>query len=472
MQRNLQMEGGVNGGGGGSEQPTTSDDGQFLVDFRKMVKKEIEVMVIRTVHQVIGPIVEDLIRKVLKEEIQLAVEKAMLSTNGVRNSSNETSLQLKILDKVAGPVLTGKSIMGNEGTPIRVALVDKTTGEVIKSGPGCSAKVEILVLDSSGDNNEHRDNWSIEDFNNKIIREGDKTKPHFARSNYVYLEEGVAVLRDVKLGHDSSWMKSCECRLGLRIAESFRGVKVEEARSSSFMVLDSRSKLYGNHYPPSLSDEVWRLENIGKDGTRCNQLYNNKILKVKDFLFLHSINPQRLQEILGVGDKTWKSTVDHARTCILDDGSIYVYYPSEFKTGVAFDAVGGLKGAIHDSHYVPITDLSTDEKDCARSLLLVAFENGKDIISFPDETSLQHQYPSKYSDLDCLSDFFRGIEHFETLFSPESNNILCGAHSEPHRQSKGGGGLDGVAAIVIRMVRARKRFMALGGMHLQKRQRI
>ncbi|KAL7098597.1 hypothetical protein ACP275_09G027500 [Erythranthe tilingii] len=267
-------------------------------------------------------------------------------------------------------------------------------------------------------------------------------------------------------------MKSCECRLGLRIAESFRGVKVEEARSSSFMVLDSRSKLYGNHYPPSLSDEVWRLENIRKDGPRCKQLYNNKILKVKDFLFLHSINPQRLQEILGAGDKRWKSTVDHARTCILDDESIYVYYPSEFKTGVAFDAVGGLKGAIHDSHYVPINDLSTDEKDCARSLLLVAFENGNDIISFPDETSLQHQFPYKYSDLDYFSDFFRGIEHYETLFSPERNNNVCGAHSEPHRQSKGGGGLDGVAAIVIRMVRARKRFMALGGIHLQKRQRI
>ncbi|KAI3454543.1 hypothetical protein Pfo_011206 [Paulownia fortunei] len=559
MQLNLQMEGANNGG---SEQASSSDDGQFVVALRKMMKKEIEVMVIRTVQQVIGPIVEDLIRKVVKEEIQSAEEK--LLTGGTRNYANEMptlkerSLQLKFLDEVSVPVLTGKEIKGKAGSPMRVALVDKTTGLVVHCGPESSAKVEILVLNASGDDNEH--NWSLEEFNNRIIREGDKKKPHFAKSNYIYLKEGVGILSNAKLGHDSNWMKSCKCRLGARIVENFRGIKVQEASTESFLVLDSRSKLYGKHHPPSLSDHVWRLENIGKDGAPCKRLNEKNILTVRDFLFLHSIDPQRLQKIVGAGAKMWKATVDHAQTCVIDDKRMYLYYPSsEFKMGVTFDVVGGLKGVIQDSHYVPVNNLSADEKDCVHKLLLSAFENRKDITSFHDETSLLHEFPYRSSDINAatnssiqegsrgcdltisesingfdapepgtssqsispyiitsdypnnichfgslgstpmgqLCDPYLGVpnqitscqfsdldpllEHFgdnESLMSlcfPESNNLseTLRAESHSHQQSNAGSiHLVGAVAVMLWMVRARKRFMALGGIHVQKRQRI
>lgn len=55
--------------------------------------------------------------------------------------------------------------------------------------------------------------------------------------------------------------------------------------------------VYEKRYPPSLSDEVWRLKNIGKDGGRCKKLYGEKILTVQDFRFLLSIDPQRLQSV-------------------------------------------------------------------------------------------------------------------------------------------------------------------------------
>lgn len=68
-------------------------------------------------------------------------------------------------------------------------------------------------------------------------------------------------------------------------------------------------------------------------------------------------------QLVGAGAK-WNNTVDHARTCAKDD-KVYLHYPSadcESKMGVIFDAAGGLKGIINDSHYVPIDDLSADEK--------------------------------------------------------------------------------------------------------------
>ncbi|GFQ03518.1 hypothetical protein PHJA_002495600 [Phtheirospermum japonicum] len=542
MQVNLQMQGANNGE---SEQvSSTSDDGQFVVALRKMMEREMKVMVIRTFEQEIGPIMKDLV----KEEIQSAHEKFL--TCAIWNQANEAtkprerSLTLKFLDEISGPVLTGKAIEGKGGTHVRVALVDKKTGQVVNCGPESSAKVEILVLDASGDDNGQH-SLSVEDFNRRIIRESDKKKPHFPKSNYIYLDKGVAVLHNAKLGHDSNWMKSCRCRLGAIIVGNFGGINVEEASTESFMVLDSRSNLYKKHHPPSLSDLVWRLENIGKDGPRCERLNNKNVFTVRDFLFLLSIDPKRLQEIVSAGAK-WKATVDHARTCVIDDKRIYLFYPSpDIKTSVAFDVVGGLKGLIHESLYVPVNNLSAHEKDHADKLLLSAFENPNDITSFDDENSLLRQFPLRpshidvatnsgsdgsdliipeninghdstepgpssqsinpyhdgptspgqlYDDVDpymvvppdpTLSPQFFDLDHLlleygfgdetlRSLFLPETNNHLSEnlLNSREHLGNAGRTNLIGVAAVMLRVVQASKRFLALGGVHVRKRQRI
>ncbi|XP_020548363.1 calmodulin-binding protein 60 A-like isoform X2 [Sesamum indicum] len=471
--------------------------------------------------------------------------------------SKERSLHLTFLDEVSGPVLTGKAIEGKGGTPMRVGLVDKITGQVVDCGPESSAKVEIVVLEAGDNDNEQ--NLSLENFNDRIIRESDKKKPHFPKSNYIYLKEGVGILCNVKLGHDSRWMKSCKCRLGARIVENFGAIKVQAAWTESFMVSDSRSKLYEKHYPPSLLDPVWRLDNIGKDGARCRRLNKNKVLTVQDFLFLHSIHPERLQNIVGVGAEILKATLDHARTCNIDDKRIYLYYPSsELKMGVAFDVVGGLKGVvIHDSHYIPNNLLSENEKDCAHNLLLSAFENRQDITYFNDETALLHQFPhrssyigaashssiedglhdqhltiskstngydptepgtssqsispsvrpygnpntnhhfgslgsttmgqlhdpylgvpnqsptSSFCDLNCLLENFGDNENLMSLIFPERNNSSESLRAESHsRQQSNAGSIHLVMAIMLWMFRARKRVMALGGVHVQKRRRI
>lgn len=150
------------------------------------------------------------------------------------------NLELKFLDEVSDPVLTGKEIKGQEGTHIQVSLVDNVTGLRVISGPEASAKVEILVLEAGP--NDYALNGSLKDFSNSIIRENEKTKPHFPKPVYICLKKGIGILSDVRLGHDARWMKNCKCRLGARVVDIFDGCTVKEAWTKSFMVQDSRGK--------------------------------------------------------------------------------------------------------------------------------------------------------------------------------------------------------------------------------------
>lgn len=55
--------------------------------------------------------------------------------------------------------------------------------------------------------------------------------------------------------------------------------------------------MYKKHHPPSLSDEVWRLEKIGKDGAFHRRLSREKIRTVKDFLTLLNLDPAKLRTV-------------------------------------------------------------------------------------------------------------------------------------------------------------------------------
>lgn len=368
-----------------------------------IVKDWISKVGIHSVHQLIGPIMEDSFRKV-KDEIQLVVEQKSIYQNW--DSMDETTTpipreyKLKFLGEVSDPVYTGNEIEGKEGTAVKVALVDDVTEDTVDSRPESSAMVEILILDAGDEN-----------FDNSIIIANNE--PHFCKPVYVNLEKGIGILRkNVKLGHNSAWIKGCKCRLGARIVQKFDGSRIKEASTKSFTVLDKRSILYKKCNQPSLFDDVWRLKNISRIGARRNRLRENYISTVQEFLFLLSVDPRRLQKIFGAGHSTWKGTVDHARKCDVDDKKMYLHYSSssECKNGVVFDVVGQLKGVLRNNHYVPIERVAEDEKDNARKLLARAFENQKeapafenekkatafenwnDIASFDDEASFLHNF--------------------------------------------------------------------------------
>lgn len=151
----------------------------------------------------------------------------------------ERSLHLKFLDEVSGPVQTCKEFRALKGGPLKVALFD-AAGNIVNSGPESSAEVEIQLSDATGNGNECA--TTNENFERRIIRAGDKKKPHFAKNIYVNLENGVGSLINQKLGQDSGWTKNWTCRLGARFVKNFRGLKVQKAWTAPFKVKDNRGE--------------------------------------------------------------------------------------------------------------------------------------------------------------------------------------------------------------------------------------
>ncbi|KAI8528999.1 hypothetical protein RHMOL_Rhmol12G0191800 [Rhododendron molle] len=342
----------------------------------------LEVMNMRKVQRYMEPVLEPLIRQVVKEEVELAIKKYLIHMkrhSGKELLSTESrSLQLQFIPKISLPVFTGTRIEGEDCSTLKVALVDGLTGEVVYSGPESSAKVEIVVLEGDFDGDEGG-NWTLEDFNNNIVREREGKKPLLTGDACASLKEGIGLVGEISFTDNSSWTRSRKFSLGARVLDNFDGVRVREAKTESFIVRDHRGELYKKHHPPSLLDEVWRLEKIGKDGAFHKRLNREKIYTVKDFLTLLYIEPTRLKNILGTGmsAKMWEVTIDHARTCVLDPG-LLLYCPpgSQQKTGVVFNIVGQAE---------------------ANNLVIAAFKQWTDVVPIEDEASLLDGSPCLFN---------------------------------------------------------------------------
>jgi len=55
--------------------------------------------------------------------------------------------------------------------------------------------------------------------------------------------------------------------------------------------------VYKKHYPPFLTDNIWRLEKIRKDGPIDKKLESEGIRTVQDFLKLNTIDPNKLRAV-------------------------------------------------------------------------------------------------------------------------------------------------------------------------------
>ncbi|KAI3991709.1 hypothetical protein MKX01_038107 [Papaver californicum] len=331
---------------------------------------------------------EPLIRKVVKEEVEIALGKHLPSMN--ENCDKQISppmsrsLQLKFNRKLCLPVFTGARIEGEENSPLGVVLVDASSGNIVNSGPESLAKVEVVVLEGDFEGDE-ADNWTLEEFQNNIVKEREGKRPLLNGDAFFSLIDGVGVVNDLIFTDNSSWTRSRKFKLGARVVDdNCDGVRIREAKSEAFMVKDHRGELYKKHHPPSLTDEVWRLEKIGKDGAFHKRLSKENIKTVKDFLTLLSLDSPKLRNILGTGmsAKMWEVTADHARTCTVDN-RMYVYYPPSGQqgTGVVFNIIGHALGVFSEHQFVPINQLSDTEKDNAQMLVKIAYENWEAVVS-------------------------------------------------------------------------------------------
>ncbi|XP_022134822.1 calmodulin-binding protein 60 A isoform X3 [Momordica charantia] len=312
-------------------------------------------------------LLEPVIRKVVREEVELALRKYV--TNVQRNdekdgkaiySSGPKCFQLKFAADMSLPVFTGARIEGRDGSNLKVALIDKLSGEIVDAGPQSSAKVEIVVLEGDfeggGDNN-----CTIEGFKNNIVREREGKKPLLTGDTFVNLKDGIGLVGEISFSDNSSWTRSRRFRLGARIVDGNDGTRILEAKTASFVVRDHRGELYKKHHPPSLQDEVWRLQKISKDGAFHKRLSHKNIETVQDFLTQLYVYPARLRNILGPGmsTKMWDATIEHAQTCVLDR-KIYLYKPRDLeqKSGVVFNVVGQVMGLLSDYQLMLTTWLS------------------------------------------------------------------------------------------------------------------
>ncbi|KAG8496601.1 hypothetical protein CXB51_007744 [Gossypium anomalum] len=352
-----------------------------------------EVMKLQSVQYLLEPVLEPLIRRVVKEEVEVALRKHLnnMKRNGGKDvNSTSRSLQLQFLNNLSLPVFTGTRIEAEECSAIKVAIVDSLTGQIVSSGLESSAKVEVVVLEGDFDGDEG-DNWALEEFKNNIVREREGKKPLLAGDAFLTLTGGTGLVGEISFSDNSSWTRSRRFRLGARVVDGSDGTRVREAKTESFIVRDHRGELYKKHHPPSLSDEVWRLEKIGKDGAFHKRLSRENINCVKDFLTMLFIDPPRLRHILGTGmsAKMWEVTVEHSRTCVLDN-RMHLYCPpgSQQKSGVVFNIVGQVMGLLSECQYNTIDKLSETEKIEAQNLVISALQHWEEVVSFDDEASL------------------------------------------------------------------------------------
>nr|GMC69819.1 calmodulin-binding protein 60 A-like isoform X1 [Ipomoea batatas] len=234
-----------------------------------------------------------------------------LTTLRSHNRAASRSLRLKFSQEMPGEVYTGEWIVAKGDGRLEVALVDGATGDAVRHGPGTSGKIEIVPVEGNFDP-------SFEDFNTNIVVGEDGRKSLLGKNPYLEMKEGNARVSGIKFKHRGKWMRKGKFRLGARFVHQPNAIRIREAVSEPFVVKDQRLKPK-KRYPPSPTDEVWRLKNIAKDGPFHECLVEKKILTVQDFLVEFQKNRERLRDVLGnMSNAKWKATLDHALTCKLN----------------------------------------------------------------------------------------------------------------------------------------------------------
>ncbi|ERN07278.1 calmodulin-binding protein 60 B isoform X2 [Amborella trichopoda] len=347
---------------------------------------------------------EPILRRVVSEEVERALAKLGPSRLGGRSSPKRIegpdgrSLQLQFRSRLSLPLFTGGKVEGEQGALIHVVLIDANTGQVITSGLESSAKLDVIVLE--GDfNNDDEDNWTQEEFESHVVKEREGKRPLLTGDLLVTLKEGVGTLGELTFTDNSSWIRSRKFRLGLKVSSGYcEVVRIREAKTEAFTVKDHRGELYKKHYPPALQDEVWRLEKIGKDGSFHKRLNKAGIHTVEDFLRLVVRDPQRLRSILGSGmsNKMWDLAVEHAKTCVLS-GKYYVYYTDDARNGVVFNNIYELSGLIASGQYVPMEQLSDNQKLHVDTLVKRAYDNWMHVVEYDGKALLNYKQSRKAS---------------------------------------------------------------------------
>ncbi|XP_059290905.1 calmodulin-binding protein 60 A-like isoform X2 [Lycium ferocissimum] len=301
--------------------------------------------------------------------------------------SKRKRLLLNFSHKIAPVVFTGECIFP-QGT--KLELVDAVTGQQLRHGPLASAQVEIFLL--NGDENR-----TIQELNNHIMMQKRGGKLGHRKNPYLRLQGGVVSVGEVRFKHTPKHMKKLKVvKLGARVVDQPEEIEVTQAVTGPFTVKDKRLMRSKKRYPPSLTDDVWRLDKIYRNGAFHRRLTENGIKTVEDFL-IGLNNRQRLRQILGksMSDDYWKKVTTHAKTCDID-GRTYLYYHTETeqKFAVVFDIAGHVIRLDSGCGLHQFNKLSESQKAYARKLVETAFANWESVLKFDNNTSIMDHLSS------------------------------------------------------------------------------
>ncbi|KAK9066493.1 hypothetical protein SSX86_013816 [Deinandra increscens subsp. villosa] len=361
-----------------------------------------EMMVIRTLRRFIGPIFvpifRPLVRQLVEEQIGLAKQELLASMK--ENPLNKTRassavlrrLKLKFRNKIALPVLTGIPLLGENHTPIEIALVDALTEQIVNNGTGSTAKLEIMGFRVGDDDDD--DSWTFEEFQERIMSER-KGRRILQGNTCLQLKDGIGFVHEIHFTHNSEHMKNGFYRLGAVVVDAALMKQVEVAWTETFVLKDKRSTYYEKHAKPFLSDKVYHLQNIRYKGTRYKHLLNAEVETVRDLLILLYTDSKRLENILELkaSSKIWGDIVKNAQAS--NGMFLYLDPGNEGKTGVVLDVKQRLKALIIEPHlYITVNHLSDQQKAKVQDLVKFASENLEMLEPFEDETSLKNYLQS------------------------------------------------------------------------------
>ncbi|KAK9073492.1 hypothetical protein SSX86_007816 [Deinandra increscens subsp. villosa] len=353
-----------------------ADDEDIVTRFSFHREQELKVMLSYLPHDMRSDF-DKWIRTLVKEEIELSHKNQTITITQTSQNYVSRNLELRI-SNIIPQLFTGEPLKGIGGMPVNVTLFDSCTKEKVKLGPEASGKVEVVVIKAEVENGSN-------EYECKLVCHGEEKKSVHVNSFSLKLKEGTAGFPKVSFIRNKRWTKIAQLRLQARFVDKFDGVHVKEANTKPFLLCDRRNEASMKHPTPSLDDDVWRLDNIAKDGTLSNNLIKAGIKTVGDFivsLFLHRL---RLEKILGA--KRLKATEEHAQKC----PAILMYRSSfDHETKVIFKVSGEVMG-LHEGDLVLSSDaLSETQKGVAKKLVISAFENWQDVTSMNEDQSVEY----------------------------------------------------------------------------------
>ncbi|CAJ1976090.1 unnamed protein product [Sphenostylis stenocarpa] len=335
---------------------------------------------------------ERFLRRVVREEVERSIQDYLPPSARVNEIGSDTSratlFELRFTNKLPNIFFTHSNMISEDKTPIQIALFDVRDQSVVNVGPLSSVKVEICALNGEFGFNGN-ENWTESQFNANILRERDGRRPLLNGDRFITLKNGVGCFNRVMFTDNSRWIRSRKFRLGAKVIQPTSDeANIKEGRSEPFVVKDYRGESYKKHHPPSLNDDVWRLEQIAKDGKFHERLSLHGIHTVKDLLRLYTINPSSLLEVGNIPKRSWMSIIEHAKTCVIDDDETLVYHTAEQSTSLFFNSIYVLVGVTFDGkNYLSPDTLTPSEKGVVEILKQHAYQNMENFKSI-HETSL------------------------------------------------------------------------------------